>query len=107
MDEHKEDNKSYQSVINTLIISASILIAAFFLFKLTESISSMEASLNNLNKSLSESIQVSECAREIYDSENFTIIDGQRPTYGQLIERYKSFYDLCYFEFTGRWNLSP
>ena len=51
MDEHKEENKSYQSVINTLIISASILIAAFFLFKLTESISSMEASLNNLNSS--------------------------------------------------------
>ena len=107
MNQDKEDNRLDKSLINTLIISASILVVAFFLYELTESISSMETSLNNLNRSLSESIQVSECAREIYDSENFTIIDGQRPTYGQLIERYKSFYDLCYFEFTGRWNLSP
>jgi len=103
MDEHKEENKSYQSVINTLIISASILLAAFFLFKLTESISSMEASLNNLNKSLSESIQVSECAREIYDSDNFPVIDGKTPTYGQLINKYKIFYELCSSEFTGRY----
>mgnify|MGYP001167965468 CR=1 FL=1 len=102
MDEHKEENKSYQSVINTLIISASILIAAFFLFKLTESISSMEASLNNLNSSLSRSIQASECAREIYDNEDFPYIDGKVPTYGQLINKYKLFYDLCYGQFGGR-----
>lgn len=107
MDEHKEENISYQSVINTFIISASILVAAFFLFKLTESISSMEARLINLNTSLNTTIQVSECAREIFDNEDFYVIDGKVATYGDLIDKYKTYYDLCYFEFTGRINKSP
>jgi len=103
MNQDKEDNRLDKSLINTLIISASILVVAFFLYELTESISSMETSLNNLNRSLSESIQVSECAREIYDSDNFPVIDGKTPTYGQLINKYKIFYELCSSEFTGRY----
>lgn len=107
MDKHKEENIYNKSVINTLLISVSILVATFFLFKLTERIASLEARLIGLNKALTESIQVSECAREIYDSEDFYVIDGKRATYGQLVEQYKIYYDLCYFEFTGRLNVSP